>query len=311
MSQVAAILVFALALLTMVAAMLLWTRARTRERQEDVLLRLRAGADAAGLAGIGGEVQRVENPLLRWVCHLVWRTGADTDPGMVARWLIAFALLLPVAIVLMGWLAGLVTILIVLTITWAVLSRQAARRRAKIIDQLPDFLESVSRVLSAGNSLEESLIASAQEAQDPLRGLFVSVGRQIRLGASVDAVLAEMAEIHRLRDLQVMAMAATINRRYGGSLRDIFRSLVQAIRSRDMAARELRALTAETRFSAVVLAVIPVGIMLYILARNPEYYSDMWADPGGRMMLFISALMQAAGVFVIWRMVASVADGDA
>ncbi|WP_043769066.1 type II secretion system F family protein [Algiphilus aromaticivorans] len=311
MSQIAAILVFALALLTMVVAMLLWTRARTRERQEEVLLRLRAGADAAGLAGIGGEVQRVENPLLRWVCHLVWRTGADTDPGMIARWLIAFVLLVPVAIVLMGWLAGLVAILIVLTITWAVLARQAARRRAQIIDQLPDFLESVSRVLSAGNSLEESLIASAQEAHDPLRGLFVSVGRQIRLGASVDAVLAEMAEIHRLRDLQVMAMAATINRRYGGSLRDIFRSLVQAIRSRDMAARELRALTAETRFSAVVLAVIPVGLMLYILARNPEYYSDMWADSGGRMMLIGSALMQVAGVVVIWRMIAGVQDGEA
>lgn len=311
MSQAAGILVFAVALLAMVASMLLWTRARTRERQEEVLLRLRAGADSAALAGIVGEEQRINNPLLRWTCHLVWRTGADTEPAMIARWLIAFALLVPVALILMGWMAGLVTIAIVLVITWAVLSRQAARRRAQIIDQLPDFLETVSRVLSAGNSLEEALIASAQEAQDPLRGLFVSVGRQIRLGASVDNVLSEMADIHRLRDLQVMAMAAAINRRYGGSLRDIFRSMVQAIRSRDMAARELRALTAETRFSAVVLAVIPVGIMLYILARNPEYYGDMWADPGGRAMLIGSALMQVAGVVVIWRMIAGVEDGDA
>lgn len=311
MNQAAAILVFALALIAVVAAMLLWTQARSRERQEEVLLRLRAGADTSSLAGLGTEAQRIDNPFLRWVAHLVWRTGADTEPGMIARWLIAFALLVPVAIVLMGWLAGLVTIAIVLVVTWAVLARQAARRRAKIIDQLPDFLESVARVLSAGNSLEEALIASAQEAQDPLRGLFVSVGRQIRLGASVDAVLSDMADIHRLRDLQVMAMAASINRRYGGSLRDIFRSLVQAIRSRDMAARELRALTAETRFSAVVLAVIPVGIMLYILALNPEYYGDMWADGGGRMMLIGSALMQVTGVFVIWRMIAGVEDGEA
>ncbi|WP_290573792.1 type II secretion system F family protein [Algiphilus sp.] len=310
MEQLAPAGVFLLALTAVFGAMWLWTRARSRERQEDMLMRLRAGEDVA-LAGGSGEEEHIANPLLRWACHLVWRTGADTEPAMVMRWMIAFALLVPVALVLMGWLAGLVMIGIVLVMTWAVLSRQAAKRRARIIEQLPDFLDNVMRVLSAGNSLEEALIVSSQEASEPLRGLFVSVGRQIRLGASVENVLADMAEIHRIRDLRVMSMAASINRKYGGSLREIFRSLIQAIRSRDMAARELRALTAETRFSAVVLAVIPVGLMLYILASNPGYYSDMWVDTGGRWMLIGSAALQAAGVFVIWRMLASVQDGEA
>lgn len=309
MSLLAALGVFLIALMAVIGAMLLWTRASARERQEDVLMRLRAGGD--DLAAPAVEETRIGNPLLRWACHLVWRTGADTEPTMVARWMMAFALLVPVALVLMGVYAGLVVIGVVLVMTWAFLSRQAARRRAQIIDQLPDFLESVTRVLSAGNSLEESLVSSAQEASEPLRGLFVSIGRQIRLGAPVEGVLADMGEIHRIRDLRVMALAAAINRKYGGSLRDIFRSLVQAIRSRDMAARELRALTAETRFSAIVLAVIPVGLMLYILAMNPEYYGDMWADGGGRLMLLGSAAMQAAGVFVIWRMLAGVQDGEA
>ncbi|MHA7835082.1 MAG: type II secretion system F family protein [Algiphilus sp.] len=311
MSQLASIGLFLAAVVAVFGAMLLWTRARTRERQEDVLMRLRAGDDALIAASGFGEDEAISNPVLRWACHLVWRTGAETEPSMVARWMVAFGFLVPIALVLMGVLAGLVAIGIVLVMTWAVLSRQAARQRARIIEQLPDFLESVSRVLSAGNSLEESLISAAQESNDPLRGLFVSVGRQVRLGASVEVVLADMADIHRIRDLRVMAMAASINRKYGGSLREIFRSLVQAIRSRDMAARELRALTAETRFSAVVLAVIPVGLMLYILARNPEYYTTMWTDTGGRYMLIGSALLQAAGVFVIWRMLAKVQEGDA
>lgn len=311
MSQLVSIGLFVTAVLAVFGAMLLWTRARSRERQEDVLMRLRSGDDAMIATTGFGEDERISNPLLRWACHLVWRTGAETEPSMVARWLFAFALLVPIALVLMGVLAGLVAIAIVLVVTWAVLSRQAARQRARIIEQLPDFLESVARVLSAGNSLEESLISAAQEANEPLRGLFVSVGRQVRLGASVEVVLADMADIHRIRDLRVMAMAASINRKYGGSLREIFRSLVQAIRSRDMAARELRALTAETRFSAVILAIVPVGLMLYILASNPEYYADMWADAGGRYILIGSAALQALGIFVIWRMLARVQEGEA
>ena len=123
--------------------------------------------------------------------------------------------------------------------------------------------------------------------------------------------MREAAQVHRLRDLQVIALAASINRRYGGSLRTIFRSLIQAIRSRESAQRELRALTAETRFSAMVLGLIPVGLTLYILLQNPQYYADMWADASGRATLIFSVVLQVSGIFVIWRMMRSTEEADA
>src|SRR3546814_9139028 len=54
----------------------------------------------------------------------------------------------------------------------------------------------------------------------------------------------QTAEIHQLRDLKVMALAASINRKFGGSLRNVLRSLISGIRSRENAARELRATSA-------------------------------------------------------------------
>ena len=182
--------------------------------------------------------------------------------------------------------------------------------RALILGQLPAFLESVTRILAAGNTLEVALGQAARESPEPLRSLFIRVGRQVRLGAAVEEVLAEAAEIHRIRDLQVIALAASINRRYGGSLRSVLRSLVQAIRSRDTAQRELRALTAETRFSAMVLAVIPVGLSLYILLQNPGYYAQMWDSTGGRWTLIASVMLQLSGVLVIWRMMQSTEDAN-
>jgi tight adherence protein B len=161
------------------------------------------------------------------------------------------------------------------------------------------------RVLSAGNTLEEALAASARESPEPLRPLMLSLGRQVRLGAPVEQVLMELGDIHRLRDFKVMALASGINRRYGGSLRDIFKSLVQAIRQREVASRELRALTAETRFSALVLSVVPVTISLYIYIQNPDYYSAMWVDLAGRVTLMASITLQVLGVFVIMNMMRS------
>jgi tight adherence protein B len=185
------------------------------------------------------------------------------------------------------------------------LARPLSRPLPKLLEQLPLYLESVMRVLAAGNTLEESLGASAREAPEPLRPLMLSLGRQVRLGAPVEQVLMDLGDIHRLRDFKVMALASGINRKYGGSLRDIFRSLVQAIRQREVAGRELRALTAETRFSALVLSVIPVSISLYIYVQNPDYYATMWADLAGRITLLVSIALQVIGVAVIMHMMRS------
>lgn len=304
------VLVFLMALVFGGVAIWLFLQAGKRERQEDVLLRLRAaGSDeAAALAAYKPRASQLANPLLRWICYFLWRTGAEVEPDTVTRILLVVLALLPVALFAFGWAAGLATILVILAFTWAYLSRQASRRRDKLVEQLPAFLESAIRVLSAGNTLEESVAAAARESPEPIRPMFVSVGRQVRLGAPIENVLMEMAEIHQLRDLKVMALASAINRKFGGSLRNILRSLIQSIRSRDSAARELRALTAETRFSAIVLSIVPVSLMLYIFAQNPNYYAQMWADLTGRVLLIVSVALQIVGVVVIYRMMRSTED---
>ncbi|ULQ45353.1 type II secretion system F family protein [Flagellatimonas centrodinii] len=291
------------------AAALLFLRASARERQSALQLRVRAlgGEDTAALvAAFRPRADAIRNPLTRWVCTLLWRSGSEADPASVNRVLLAVVLIgLPLLLLIFGWMAGIAIAGFIIVMAWAWLSRKAATRRAVLLEQLPNYLESVIRVLSAGNTLEESLSIAARESSEPLQPLMISVGRQVRLGAPVDAVLMETAEIHKLNDVKVMALAAAINRKYGGSLRNILRSLVQAIRARDVAARELRALTAETRFSAVVLSVLPIGISLYVYLQNPAYYTDILQDPGGRAMMLGSLLMQLAGIVVLVRMMRS------
>ncbi|MGH8445217.1 MAG: type II secretion system F family protein [Solimonas sp.] len=305
------VIVLLLTVLLFGIAVMLILQASNREQQEDVGLRLRVlgGSDEASAAALSLDAARqIRNPLLRWICHLIWRTGVELQPATVVRILIVVALLIPVALFILGPFPGTGVIVFSVLIGWMILSQRAARRRARIIEQFPSFLESTIRVLAAGNTLDEALSSAAREAPEPIKPLFVSVGRQVRLGAPLEAVLMEMAEIHQLRDLKIMALAAAINRKFGGSLRNVLRSLINGIRARENAARELRALTAETRFSALVLAIIPVGLMFYIVWQNPGYYTQMWADPKGKILLAGSICMQVAGMLVIWRMMKSTED---
>lgn len=306
----AILLVFFIALVLAAAAVGLLLRAQSGARKSEMALRLRVlGEDAD--AHLLSRAKPIANPLLRFVTDLLTRAGTEIEPERVGQGLLIAAAAAPILLILLGPLAGVLAIGLAIVSVFGVLSRNAARRRAKIVEQLPTFLESVMRVLAAGNTLEEALGAAARDSLDPIRPLFISIGRQVRLGAPVESVLAEAGEVHRLRDLKVMALAAAINRKYGGSLRGVMKSLISAIRSRDTAARELRALTAETRFSAIVLAIIPVTLSLYIFAKNKGYYEGMWVDSSGRVILAMSVILQIAGVAVLWKMMNSTGDPDA
>ena len=306
--MIVALLSFICALALCVVAAVLYLRARAYENEAAQLLRSRAlgGDDAA--TSTEPQNQKLHNPILRWTCHFLWRSGSEVEPETVKKILWAMLALVPLTLMIAGWFAGLFLIGIALAIGFVTITQQAARRRQRIIEQLPAFLESVMRVLAAGNTLEESIASAARESPSPLRPLFMSVGRQVRLGAPIESVLMEMGEIHQISDVKILSLAASINRKYGGSLKNILKSLIQAIRQRDMSARELRALTAETRFSALVLAAIPIGISLFIAVQNRQYYANMWADGTGRILLIVSVLMQISGIFVIWRMMRSTED---
>jgi len=301
----------ALALLLVAAAAYMLASASARERRE-------ALAERVGELGVGELVdefaglrnlQRIRNPITRSICHRFWGAGMDVKPATVNAGLVAYAVIGVLS--LLVWPAlGLVLLVAAPALAYLILEARVNARRQRILEQFPDYLEYVLRSLTAGNSLEEAIQAGALEATDPIRSLFLSVSRQVRLGATVEGTLGEAAEVHDLRALHILAMAARVNRRFGGSMRRVVKSLINTIRSQDAAGRELKALTGETRFSAWVVAAIPLIIGGLFYFSNPQYYEAMLASTEGYIALGVAVFLQALGAFLIWRMVASMSNLD-
>lgn len=286
----------------------LFLQARERETDADLKLRLRVSGSDETAIGQGSTV--INNRFLRAICHLFWRTGSDIRPAAVVRLLLIVGAVAVFLLITIGPLYTLPLLGVFLLLFYIVLVQQAVWRRRKIVEQLPSYLENVIRVLAAGNTLDEALNQAAREAPNPIQPLFISISRQVRLGALLEQVLSEAGDIHRLRDLKVMAMAASINRKYGGSMRGVLKSLIVLIRQRAGAAQELRALTAETRFSAKMLAVINVILFVYMYLSNPKYYDKMLADPKGGMLLIGSGSMLFLGFIALWWMLKGIDESD-
>lgn len=180
------------------------------------------------------------------------------------------------------------------------------RRRQLVVSQVPMFIDQVLRSLGTGRSVEGAIRLATEEAAPPLRLVLERVMRATDLGADMSETLAEAAQLHGLREFSLIALAMRISNSYGSSPREMLQSVVEMIRQRELAQRELAAMTGETRISAWVLALTPMALAGYMVWANPGYVDLMLQSPSGKTTLMAAVGLQATGVLILWRMLKSV-----
>lgn len=196
-------------------------------------------------------------------------------------------------------LAGLVAALLVLRM-------RLVRRRARLVAQLPVFLDLMLRSLATGRDVHSALRLATEESQDPLRELMMRVHRESELGVDLGESLRNVAESQKIPEIGLVAMALKISYQYGTSPKEMLTAVITMIRQQERARGELAAMTGETRISAWVLGLLPVSVAGYIALTNPGYMAAMLDDPGGRLTFAVALGLQALGVLILWRMMRSV-----
>jgi tight adherence protein B len=61
-------------------------------------------------------------------------------------------------------------------------------------------------------------------------------------------------------------------------------------------------MSAETRLSAWILALLPVGIGGFLMLTNPRYFGAMWFDASGRQLVYLAFGLQIVGAYVLYRL---------
>ena len=73
----------------------------------------------------------------------------------------------------------------------------------------------------------------------------------------------------RSEDFRWIAEAVAINQEAGGNLSDVLDQAGKTIRERNEIRRQVKALSAEGRMSALVLLLLPVGVFLLVSLSGP------------------------------------------
>lgn len=229
--------------------------------------------------------------------HALDRAGIVMRSGEFVALVVAVGLALTLVLFLLLGLIGLVfgvagTVLG----APAVLSFLASRRNARFADQLGDTLLLMAGSLRAGFGVAGTVDSVAQEMDDPMGTELQRAMLEIRLGREIEAALGDVAERHKSEDFSWVVDAMRIHRQVGGDLADILEKVSETIRARTRLRRQVRALTAEGRLSAIVLGLLPFAISLVLYASNPDYLTPLWERTAGQVMLVASVASLAAGI---------------
>jgi tight adherence protein B len=201
-----------------------------------------------------------------------------------------------------GFLAGSPPLAVLLLLVgvagpYALVVRSVSRRRAKFDDQLPDILDLLAASLQSGAGISAALELVVAEAAEPAAGEFGRVLNATRVGESLVDALQTMADRLDSRDLVYTVQAIAVQQRTGGKLAEVLSVVAEFMRSRFELKRELRALTAEGRLSAIILGGLPFAIGGVISLTSPEYLRPLYTTGIGAVML-IGAGVLMLGAFV-------------
>ena len=179
-------------------------------------------------------------------------------------------------------------------------NRKRNARVEKLLSQLPDAFDLMSRVIRAGQTMSQGMQAVADEFSPPISGEFAYCYEQQNLGLSSETALRELARRSGLLELKIFVLAMMIQQQTGGNLAELLDKLSHLIRERYTMRGKVRALTAEGRVQATVLLALPPGMFLLMLCMNRSYAGILLESPS---LLWMTAISEGIGALWIRKIV--------
>src|ERR1035437_623680 len=179
------------------------------------------------------------------------------------------------------------------------IARVRNRRLHKFEEMLPDAIDLFNRSMKAGHNIHAGLETIAQETFDPVRMEFRKVVEELALGSQLDQTLHNLGNRVPIIDLKFFVTGLILQRQTGANMVQVLGDLALLVGERLTLSAQMKAATAQQRFSAGLLCAMPivVGIGFWIL--KPEYIQLLYTDETGQKFLTYAIVSEIVGILVI------------
>ncbi|MEN0064464.1 MAG: type II secretion system F family protein [Myxococcota bacterium] len=199
--------------------------------------------------------------------------------------------------------AGLVGALVGIPLAYVplfIVQQQGNARIKKLVEQLPDSLDLMARALSAGLGLSDAFRLVAEEMPMPIAAEFGRVQEEVRFGRDYREAFNKLLERNPgVFDLRIFVSSVMLQRDTGGNLIEILKNISDTIRARFLFDAKLAAMTAEAKFSALILGSLPLFVLAVLVLGNPEYLEPMVTTTIGNVIIVACITSYTLGILLM------------
>ena len=186
---------------------------------------------------------------------------------------------------------------------WMLIQMKIRKRRKDFVNQLGDMLSMVASALRAGFSFVQAVEIVSKEMAAPMSVEISKLIREINVGVPMETALEDINRRVECPEFELITTAVLIQRQVGGNLAQILDNISDTINERIRMKREVLALTAQGRMSAVVLALLPMALAAFLFSVHHDYFDPLLESSMGKVAIGIALLMELLGYLVIKKIV--------
>jgi len=235
------------------------------------------------------------------------RRGSDllADGSLIVCVAVTFAVGVIVWVVSRNPATAIVLSSVAGVITFGVRSSRRRAKRDVLRTQFADGIASLASSMSAGNSFLRSFQMLESTSVMPLRPHLERTLNEVDLGEPVSIAVESMARRTQLIEAAWLAHVLRVQELTGSPIAALLQELAALVRQTDSLQREIRALTAEGRISAYIIAALPLALAAILSVSNPGYL-DPFSHGWGLVITIGMVVAIGLGLLIMSLMVRSV-----
>lgn len=168
--------------------------------------------------------------------------------------------------------------------------------------QLPEAIDTLVRSLRAGHPVSASL-RLVRNLPAPVGDAFAVVSDEVTYGLDLETAMRNLQARVDQQDLGLLVSAVSLQVKTGGNLAELLTRISQVVRERQRMRLKVRALSAEARFSAIALSILPILLFTLLQFIAPGFYGGIFNDWLVVPALVVAAVWLVIGNVIMFRMV--------
>ncbi len=167
--------------------------------------------------------------------------------------------------------------------------------------QMSEIAALISNSLRAGLSIPQAFGVVADKMSRPAGVEFSRADRELRMGVDMDTAMQRMLDRLPSEELRMMVTTVSIQRLAGGNLAEALAVMSSAITARRKLREEISAMTAEARYTGVLLVILPIVTLALVNRMMPGSVARFLGHPIGWLIISVYIAVQVVAFVLVQR----------